>query len=215
MERSGLRLTPLPDQEQDRRQQLKGIAIELFARKGYHNTKVSDVVKSAGVSQGTFYWYFQSKEQLALELIAGGKEKLIKVIEQGYRKHAGTVDDMVRSSARLLTDLFEFADQNRYMMALFLIKGQGADPSVRKAVSQTWIVFEEAFKSNVKRAIELGMLPDSIDLSLRVHILIGLITGVLSKWLFGPMHDVDFQSKYTPSQMAEETARFEIRGLLG
>ncbi|KEQ23161.1 TetR/AcrR family transcriptional regulator [Paenibacillus tyrfis] len=190
-------------------------ALDLFARKGYHGTKISDVVKAAGVSQGTFYWHFQSKEQLALELIEGGKEKLIQVIGQGYRKHAGTVDDMVSSSARLLTDLFAFADRNRDLMALLLMKGQGADPPVREAVSQTWIAFEEAFKSNIERAIELGMLPRTSDLSLRANILVCLITGVLSKWLFGPMHDVDFQSAYSPSEIAEETAKFEFRGLLG
>ncbi|MEC0230258.1 MULTISPECIES: TetR/AcrR family transcriptional regulator [Paenibacillus] len=193
---------------------MKG-ALELFARKGYHSTKISDVVKSAGVSQGTFYWYFPSKEKLAIDLIEEGREKLRKVIEQGYRKHAGTVDDMIHSSARLLTDLFEFADENRYLMALLLIKGQGTDPPVQEAVSQTWIAFEEAFKGNVARAIELGMLPGSKDLNIRVNILVALFTGVLSKWLFGPMHDVDFQSPYTSSEMAEETARFEIRGLLG
>ncbi|NQX68789.1 helix-turn-helix transcriptional regulator [Paenibacillus alba] len=193
---------------------MKG-ALELFARKGYHSTKISDVVKSAGVSQGTFYWYFPSKEKLAIDLIEEGREKLRKVIEQGYRKHAGTVDDMIHSSARLLTDLFEFADENRYLMALLLIKGQGTDPPVQEAVSQTWIAFEEAFKVNVARAIELGMLPGSKDLNIRVNILVALFTGVLSKWLFGPMHDVDFQSPYTSSEMAEETARFEIRGLLG
>ncbi len=194
---------------------MMGAALDLFARKGYHGTKISDVVKAAGVSQGTFYWHFQSKEQLALELIEGGKEKLIQVIGQGYRKHAGTVDDMVSSSARLLTDLFAFADRNRNLMALLLMKGQGADPPVREAVSQTWIAFEEAFKSNIQRAIELGMLPGTNDLSLRANILVCLITGVLSKWLFGPMHDVDFQSAYSPSEIAEETAKFEFRGLLG
>ncbi|SFM08673.1 transcriptional regulator, TetR family [Paenibacillus sp. 1_12] len=205
----------ISDQEQDRKQELMSLALELFARKGYHNTKVSDVVKSAGVSQGTFYWYFESKEKLAIQLIEDGKEKLHQVIEQGYRKHAGSVDDMVRSSARLLTDLFEFADQNRYLMALLLIKGQGADPLVQDAVSQTWLTFEEAFKNNVNRAIELQMLPSTIDLSLRVTILVSLITGVLTKWLFGPMHDVDYKSTYTPSEIAEETARFEFRGLMG
>lgn len=194
---------------------MMGAALDLFARKGYHGTKISDVVKAAGVSQGTFYWHFQSKEQLTLELIEGGKEKLIQVIGQGYRKHAGTVDDMVSSSARLLTDLFAFADRNRNLMALLLMKGQGADPPVREAVSQTWIAFEEAFKSNLQRAIELGMLPGTNDLSLRANILVCLITGVLSKWLFGPMHDVDFQSAYSPSEIAEETAKFEFRGLLG
>ncbi|WP_019419663.1 TetR/AcrR family transcriptional regulator [Paenibacillus sp. OSY-SE] len=190
-------------------------ALKLFACKGYHSTKISDVVKAAGVSQGTFYWYFQSKEQLVLELIEDGKEKLIKVIEQGYRKHAGTVDDMVSSSARLLTDLFTFADRDRDLMALLLMKGQGADPPVREAVSQTWIAFEGAFKNNIQRAMELGMLPRTNDLSLRANILVCLITGVLSKWLFGPMHEVDFKSVYSPSEIAEETAKFEFRGLLG
>ncbi|MEK8129026.1 TetR/AcrR family transcriptional regulator [Paenibacillus filicis] len=191
------------------------VALDLFARKGYHGTKISDIVKASGVSQGTFYWHYPSKEQLALEIIESGKAKLIEVIQQGYRKHAGTVDDMVSSSARLLTDLFTFADQNRDLMALLLMKGQGADPPIREAVSQTWIAFEEAFKNNIQRATELGMLPAAHDLALRANILVCLITGVLSKWLFGPMHDVDYQSPYSPGAIAEETAKFEFRGLLG
>ncbi|MFF2912723.1 TetR/AcrR family transcriptional regulator [Paenibacillus sp. NPDC057934] len=190
-------------------------ALDLFARKGYHGTKISDVVKATGVSQGTFYWHFKSKEQLTLELIEDGKEKLIQVIQQGYRKHAGTVDDMVDSSARLLTDLFTFAHQNRNLMALLLMKGQGADQPIREAVSQTWIAFEAAFKSNIERAVELGMLPETNNLALRANILVCLITGVLSKWLFGPMHDVEYQSPYSPAAIAEETAKFEFRGLLG
>jgi AcrR family transcriptional regulator len=210
-----MKLASLMNEEQQREQVLMNSALELFARKGYHNTKISDVVKAAGVSQGTFYWYFEGKEQLAVRLIENGKEKLTQVIEQGYRKHAGSVDDMVSSSARLLTDLFEFADHNRNLMAILLIKGQGADPLIREAVSGTWIAFEEAFKNNVNRAIELDMLPHFTDVSLRVNILVSLITGVLTKWLFGPMHDVDYKSAYRPSEIAEETARFEFRGLLG
>ncbi|MCY7483249.1 TetR/AcrR family transcriptional regulator [Paenibacillus alvei] len=190
-------------------------ALYLFANKGYHCTKISDVVKAAGVSQGTFYWYFQSKEQIVLELIDEGKEKLSKVIAQGYRKHTGTVDDMISSSTRLLTELFTFADQNRNLMALLLMKGQGADPPVREAVSQAWIAFEAAFKMNIQRAIDLGMLPQKDDLSLRANILVSLLTGVLSKWLFGPMHEVDYQSAYSPAAIAEATATFEFRGLLG
>lgn len=208
-------LAATPKQDPERRIQLIEAALKILACKGYHSTKISDVVKAAGVSQGTFYWYFQSKEQLVLELIEDGKEKLIEVIAQGYRKHAGTEDDMVRSSSRLLTHLFTFADRNRELMALLLIKGQGADAPIREAVSQTWIAFEDAFKSNIQRAMELGMLPRTNDLPLRANILVCLITGVLSKWLFGPMNDVDFKSVYAPSEIAEETAKFEFRGLLG
>ena len=203
------------NEEPQREQELRQAALELFARKGYHNTKISEVVKAAGVSQGTFYWYFDGKEQMAIRLVENGRDKLVEVIEQGYRKHAGSVDDMVNSSANLLTNLFEFANENRNLMAFLLIKGQGADPKVRSVVSEVWIAFEEAFKKNVLRAIELGMLPQFTDVSLRVNILVSLITGVLTKWLFGPLHDVDYKPVYTASQIAEETARFEFRGLLG
>ncbi|RCX20547.1 TetR family transcriptional regulator [Fontibacillus phaseoli] len=50
-------------------------------------------MKSAGVSKGTFYWYFESKETMTLELISGGRDKLVETIATGYRKKTGTVED--------------------------------------------------------------------------------------------------------------------------
>ncbi|RCK10962.1 TetR/AcrR family transcriptional regulator [Bacillus licheniformis] len=45
----------------DTREELLHIALELFATKGYHAAKISDIVKQAGVAQGTFYWHFKSR----------------------------------------------------------------------------------------------------------------------------------------------------------
>lgn len=43
-------------------------AIELFSTYGYHQTKISDIVKAANLTQPTFYLYFQSKETLFNDL---------------------------------------------------------------------------------------------------------------------------------------------------
>lgn len=43
-------------------------AIELFSTHGYHQTKISDIVKAADLTQPTFYLYFQSKESLFNDL---------------------------------------------------------------------------------------------------------------------------------------------------
>lgn len=202
-----------PDPE--RKQQLKDIALEWFARKGYHNTKISDIVKTAGVSQGTFYWYFESKEKMTLELIRSGRDKLVETIATGYRKEPGTVEDMEVSTRKLLTELFRFAESERHLMVLLLIKGQGADPAVQEAVSETWQAFGQAFRTNIERASELGMLPDSPGVELRTLLLSSLIEGTISKWLFGPEHDVDYVPAYTAEQMAHAAARFEFYGLIG
>ncbi|MBE0342034.1 TetR/AcrR family transcriptional regulator, partial [Paenibacillus sp. 28ISP30-2] len=95
--------------ETDRRTQLLHIALKRFAEQGYHQTKISDIVVEAGVAQGTFYWHFKSKEALALEIIATGREQLLAAIGQGYRRDAGTLADMVKASEALFVRLFDFS----------------------------------------------------------------------------------------------------------
>ena len=54
---------------QDRRAALKQAAIEVFSEKGYHSAKVSEIVEAVGVAQGTFYLYYEGKQQLFGELL--------------------------------------------------------------------------------------------------------------------------------------------------
>jgi AcrR family transcriptional regulator len=54
---------------EERRRQLLDFATERFAGSGYHPTSVADIVGGLGVGKGVFYWYFESKEQLFLEIL--------------------------------------------------------------------------------------------------------------------------------------------------
>jgi AcrR family transcriptional regulator len=54
---------------EERRRQLLEYATARFAESGYHPTSVADIVGGLGVGKGVFYWYFESKEQLFLELL--------------------------------------------------------------------------------------------------------------------------------------------------
>jgi len=51
------------------RQQIVDVALRLFASCGVHSTSVDDIAKVAGVSRATLYQYFESKEQIFLELV--------------------------------------------------------------------------------------------------------------------------------------------------
>ena len=52
-----------------RRTEIIDVAEELFLKNGYNETAVSDIVKKVGVSQGTFYYYFKSKEYILNAII--------------------------------------------------------------------------------------------------------------------------------------------------
>jgi AcrR family transcriptional regulator len=53
----------------ERRQALLHAARDVFATKGYHDTKVDDIVARANVAKGTFYLYFPDKRSVFSELV--------------------------------------------------------------------------------------------------------------------------------------------------
>ncbi len=53
-----------------RRRELLQIAYRLFLSRGYENTSVDEIIEAAGIAKGTYYYYFQSKEQM-LEAVIG------------------------------------------------------------------------------------------------------------------------------------------------
>jgi AcrR family transcriptional regulator len=69
------RLTP---QGLERKQQLLDSATELFAERGFSETRVLDIVRRAGVAKGLFYWYFENKEALFRELVVHHRQALRK-----------------------------------------------------------------------------------------------------------------------------------------
>lgn len=60
-------MTPRTDPA-DRRNEILDAALRCFLRTGYHRTSMDDVVREAGLSKGTLYWYFQNKQDLFLSL---------------------------------------------------------------------------------------------------------------------------------------------------
>jgi len=58
-------------------------AIEQFSTNGYHQTKISDIVKAANLTQPTFYLYFQSKESLFKDLNNEFKKELFEIFDNG------------------------------------------------------------------------------------------------------------------------------------
>lgn len=76
MTRAAKQIEPIPSKGERTRAKLLAVAAAEFARLGYHNTKVGDIVSSAGLSQPSFYIYFDSKEAAYEELVAEFRRRL-------------------------------------------------------------------------------------------------------------------------------------------
>ena len=66
--------------KEERPAELMAAALELFVERGFAATKLDDVAARAGVSKGTLYLYFASKEELFKAVIQKG---ILPVLDQG------------------------------------------------------------------------------------------------------------------------------------
>src|SRR2546427_130039 len=82
------RLTP---RGRERRRQLMDYATARFAENGYHPTSVAEIVTGLGVGKGVFYWYFESKEELFVEILREAQQDLRRTQQQAI----ADIDDPV------------------------------------------------------------------------------------------------------------------------
>ena len=61
--------------------QLTSAAAAVFAERGVANTAVSDIVRAAGVAQGTFYLYFKTKDEVVLAVVEQMVQGMVSAIE--------------------------------------------------------------------------------------------------------------------------------------
>lgn len=76
-------------------------AIEVFGERGFARTKLDDVARRAGVSKGTLYLYFDSKDALFRAMMTQRLEAKISAAEELLRTWTGTTADLVRAYVTL------------------------------------------------------------------------------------------------------------------
>ena len=76
--------------------ELATAALELFVERGFSATRLDDVAKRAGVSKGTLYLYFDSKEDLFKAVVREGIVSRIAEAEARIREYTGTTPELMR-----------------------------------------------------------------------------------------------------------------------
>ena len=87
-------------------------AFELFRKNGYMDTKVEDITKALGISKGSFYTYFKTKEELLCELLESMKksemERYSKVeIDENPKK---TLENFIKERFKSILELLNNVD---------------------------------------------------------------------------------------------------------
>ncbi len=145
------------------------VAARKFAENGFHPTSVAEIVAGVGVGKGVFYWYFDSKEQLFLEILREAQQDLRRTQQQAIEDAA---DPLERIELGIRASMHWFA-ANRHLMNLFQFAAteEAFAPALRRGQE---VALADAVK-HVKDGIVAGVVRDS-EPEVLAHAMLGVIS---------------------------------------
>jgi AcrR family transcriptional regulator len=177
-----------PAQRETRRRQILDAALRCFSRDGFHNTTTADIVRESGVSQGTLYLYFATKDEMIaalaedrhqnealLNALALREQDPIRGLLALIELHGAGLTDAARLDARRV-GVQGWAEALR-------------NPDIHRSVVGGLATVREAIVRLVERGQRTGQIRSEIDPAAVARTLIALFQGLVLHLAWG--EDVD------------------------
>ena len=184
----------------DKKQVLKQAAYNVFSNKGYKATAISEVAKQAGMAVGSFYNYYESKEEIFLDVYIEENNRIRQVIMNDIDWEGDVVE--------LIGQLF---GQSRSLISSNKILAEWYNPAISNEL-HSYYSSEEGKASNpfhqflietfTKRMLKEGYSQEKIQEVLEVYHLFYYI-------------DMNITEKDVPNvnQTIETLATYFVKGL--
>lgn len=190
-------------------EKLLSAAIDLMSKKGYHRTTVADIVNAAGVAQGTFYLYFDSKKSLFKKLMDRFYDLLesaLVAVDLNSNALESTEDLAMQIRTAIRNILLVYQD-NAVLARIFLREAMGLEPDF----AELWDSIIERLATTgtliMEQAIERDLLPPQNSIIV-AHSVVGMIERVAHYWLFQ-------ENEFGLEEVVDALARFEMLGVSG
>ncbi|MFZ5641338.1 MAG: TetR/AcrR family transcriptional regulator [Bacillota bacterium] len=176
----------MPDQpKQNRRERKKkeyrdkivAAAVKLFDRRGFDATSVADIMNEADLGTGTFYNYFQSKEDVVGLLLRERLEKLRREIA-ALVEAPGDSREKVRRLFQIVGN--SFADGQQARVVILLLQGKKLPTT---GISGHAAVFQDLVRELVARAQAKGEFRPDIDAGRISSFLLGVLMYTVRQYL--------------------------------
>jgi len=160
------------------RERILNVAMDIFAHKGYYDTRLDDIVDEARISKGSIYFYFPNKEKLFLALV----DQFSDLLERRTTEAIAEVQGIERVRVALITVLETFGRYRRPAKIL-LVQAVGLGTAFEKKRLAVNTRFASLIKDYLDEAVAAGDIPPA-DTDLIAHAWMGAIYNIVIQWVY-------------------------------
>jgi AcrR family transcriptional regulator len=188
---------------------LKAVSIDLFYKKGYFATSISDIARAAGIQKSSIYYHYATKEDILLDILRSTLADLIAHLEQCLENVSGSENRM--RAAILAHSLFHLDRQKEVIVSDSELRGLRAENY--KEIIKMRDDYEHRFQTLIKAGMDEHVFRKG-DFKIISYGIITMCTSVC--WWYRPhgrLNKQEIASAYTDFIMVGLTANQHRAGV--
>ena len=187
----------------DKREAILRSATHVFARKGFFNSKVSDIAAAAGIADGTVYLYFKSKDEILHSIF---DRAMVDFIADGKRE-LETIEDPVSKLRRIAELHLERLGDDRDLAIVFQVELRGSTKFMQEFSAAGFAEYLDIIKRTIEDGQRSGEFRSDVKPITCAKILYGALDEMVTNWILSPR-------SYPLAPMAAEVMKIFLGGTL-
>ena len=186
-----------------KRERILRAAVEVFARSGYFNAKVTDIAKGAGVADGTIYLYFDGKEDLLVTIFREYTRNYLRELE---KRLAGVnrAEERIRIT---ITHHLETLGSDRPLAVVSQVELRHSLKFMSLLSQQEVADYLNMLRKVVEHGQAAGVFRRNLHPQLVAKSVFGILDEMVTSWILS-------EKEYDLAAQAEPVADFVLNGLL-
>ncbi len=189
----------------DRKEEIVEAALDIFAEKGYFNSRVAEIVEKVGIAKGTFYLYFNSKKDLFLEMI--NRYELLVEENIDLEVLEDNQITLVEKLTQITRNYFNFYQKNKKLTNVIQREAVSIDDDFFKELQKMKSSTDEIFRQIYDVLIENNEISEDNDFEMFINLFSGVINSYIMR------NSIILERKIDVEKRSQEIARYMVRAL--
>lgn len=195
--------TDPPTRTGSKRERILRAAIDVFARNGYFNAKVSEIAKAAGVADGTIYLYFDGKEDLLITIFREHTRSYLLSLEREIA-NVRRPEDRIRCAIR---HHLETLGRDRALAVVSQVELRHSLKFMSLLSQEEVADYLQMIRKVVEQGQSSGVFRRTLHPQLVAKSVFGILDEMVTSWILS-------EKDYNPADHADQIADFILTGLL-
>lgn len=192
-----------PNSGGEKRDRILRAAVKIFSRKGFFNSKVSEIARASGVADGTIYLYFKNKDDLLISLF---EEKMGEVVAD-VRRRIGAGGDAIEKLGIFIDNHMDLLERESGLIEVIQVELRQSTKFLKDYTPVKFFEYLEVISDILEEGKREGVVRPDLNVSVARRAIFGALDELCLTYILSR------KTKYHPSVTAAEVRRLLLEGL--